>query len=208
MSQNCVSELMIDRLLAGELVPEAAARVRVHAATCASCGDLLGRAEVVAARFATKAPPLRLAPRRVTRVAGAAAALAAVLALVWIAPWRSDGVRTKGVPSLGVFISHDGAVRRAANHDTAAPGDRLQPVTTAVRAGWIAITATDGAGARTIYAAPQPVGAGRDRPLPFSIILDETRGLTTITAVFCRAPFALDAPPTECTTDAIALEVR
>jgi hypothetical protein len=59
-----------------------------------------------------------------------------------------------------------------------------------------------------VYAAPQPAEAGRDHRLPFSIILDDIRGHTAITAVFCRESFALDAPPPGCTRDTIALEVR
>lgn len=210
MMEDCVSELRIDRLLAGELAPDAAARIRSHAASCAVCGGLLARAEAVARSFAAAPPPLRLPARPAVRIAGWAAALAAGVALVVAAPWRGgpDGIRTKGGPSLGLFVSHDGVVRRGASGEVVAPGDRLQPVTTADRAGWIAITAVDGAGTRTVYAAPQPVDAGRDRLLPFSIVLDDTRGPTTITAAFCPGPFALAAPPPDCTRDAVTVEVR
>jgi hypothetical protein len=209
MKHDCVSELMIDRLIAGELATDAAARVRDHAASCPVCGGLLGHAEAVARRFSAAPPPLRRPLRRSAQVGGAATALAAALALVIAAPWRSDpgGIRTKGGPSLGLFVSHGGAVRRGALGEVVAPGDQLQPVITAERAGWIAITAVDGAGLRTVYAAPQPVAAGRDRPLPFSIILDRTPGPTTLTAVFCPGPFALDPPPQGCTRDAFTLDV-
>ena len=162
----------------------------------------------MARRFAAAPPPLRLAPRRGARVAGAVTALAAAIALVVAAPWRGDPVRTKGGPSLGLFVSHGGAVRRGASGEVVAPGDQLQPVISAARPGWIAITAVDGIGAHTVYAAPQPIGAGRDRPLPFSIVLDGTRGPTTLTAVFCPGPFALEPPPQGCTRDAITIEIR
>jgi hypothetical protein len=210
MTEDCMSELMIDRLIAGELAGAAAARLRTHAATCAVCGGLLAHAEAVARSFAAAPPPLRLPAMRAVRVAAWAAVLAAGVALVVASPWRGDpdGVRTKGAPSLGLFVSHGGVVRRGASGELVAPGDRLQPVTTAERTAWIAITAVDGAGTHTVYAAPQPVGIGRDRPLPFSIVLDDTRGPTTITAVFCPGPFALTAPPPDCTSDAIAVEVR
>jgi len=215
MRQDCVSELLIDRLLAGELPVDATARVRGHAATCADCGDLLGRAEAAARRFAEARPPLRLPAPRTARIAAASAALAAVVALVIAAPWRSRSGeagdpdhRTKGGPSLGLFVSHGGALHRSQPGEIVAPGDQLQPVTTAMRPGWIALTAVDGAGLYTIYAAPQPLAAGRDRPLAFSIVLDDARGPTTLTAVFCERPFALDAPPDGCTRDAITIEIR
>jgi hypothetical protein len=208
MTSDCASELMIDRMIAGELAAEAAAGIRGHAATCASCGELVASAESARRRFAAAPPPLRLPGRR-ARVAGAAAA-AAALAVALVAVWRAgpDGVRTKGGASLGVFVSHHGVLRRGGAGEVVAPGDRLQLVTATDRAGWIAITALDGRGARTVYAAPRPVGAGRDRPLPFSIVLDDALGPTTITAVFCAESFALEAPPPGCTRDAIRLEVR
>jgi len=210
MRQDCVSELMIDRLIAGELDGDAALRIRAHAASCDDCGGLLGQAEAVARSFAVERPALRLPGRRAIRAAAGVAALAAGVALVVSAPWRGDpdGVQTKGRPSLGVFVSHGGELRRGVDGEVVAPGDRLQPVVTMQRAGWIAITAVDGAGMHTVYAAPQPVAAGRDRPLPFSIVLDDTRGRTAITVVFCGEPFALDQVPPGCTRDTIALEVR
>jgi hypothetical protein len=199
----------MDRLLAGELTADAAAQVRHHAARCAECGGLLDHAEDIAQRFATAPPPLRLPPPRAALVTVAATALVAAIALVVAAPWRGDPdvVRTKGRPSLGLFVAHGGAIRRATPGEVVAPGDQLQPVITAEHPGWIAVTAVDGAGQRTVYAAPQPIGAGRDRTLPFSIVLDATPGPTTLTAVFCSGPFVLEAVPDDCTSDAIALEI-
>jgi hypothetical protein len=213
MTEACLSELMIDRLIAGELPAELCARARVHAATCADCGGLLRDAEAVAQRFAAAPPPLVLpAPPRARFARGGAAvtALAVGIAIVIAAAWpdRHDSVRVKGGPSLGAFVSHAGELRRVEAGDIVVPGDRLQLVTSTDRAAWIEISAVDGAAARTVYARPQPVLAGRDRPLGFSIILDGTRGRTTITAVFCARSFALDQPPDDCTTDTLAFEVR
>jgi hypothetical protein len=231
MTGACVSELMIDRLLAGELAADTTAQIRAHTDGCASCGRLLRDAEAVARRFAAAPPPLQLdgtaRPARPVRAGAVAAAVAcaAAVAIVVAAPWRDRraseagpgapgvqgtvaGARTKGAPSLGVFISHGGELRRAEAGEAVAPGDRLQLVTSSERAAWIAVSAVDGVSVRTVYAPPQPLAAGRERPLPFSIILDATRGTTTITAVFCPERFALDQPPADCTSDAIALEVR
>lgn len=195
-----VSELTIDRLLTGELAASDAATVRAHAADCAECGALLETAERVTRQFADAPPPLRFAPRRWPLIA-ATAAVAATIALV-LGRGDPESVRTKGRASIGLYVQHAGVLRRAEAGEIVAPGDRLQLVTTTERASWLAIEAIDGAGAHTVYARSQPVLAGRDRPLPFSIIIDAVRGPTTITATFCLQPSA------SCTTDTLALEVR
>jgi hypothetical protein len=213
MTLPCVSELTIDRLLAGELADPAPAEIRGHAATCATCGGLLRDAEGIVARFAAAPPQLAFPDPYRSRAVGigaAAAALAAAVALVVWAPWRGEqgGVQTKGRPTIGVFVSHAGVLRRAVSGEVVAPGDRLQLVASNERASGLAVSAVDGSGARTVYAAPQAILAGRDRPLGFSIILDETRGRTAITAMFCAEPFALEQPPDDCTADGFTLEVR
>jgi hypothetical protein len=150
MTQACISELMIDRLLAGELAGEAAAQIRAHAEGCTSCGGLLRDAEAVLQRFAAAPPPAWLARPRVSAVsvAGgvvAVVALAAAVAIVIAPSWREPAggrelaLRTKGKPSLGVFVSHRGELQRTGSGEVVAPGDRLQLVTSSERAGWLAI---------------------------------------------------------------------
>jgi hypothetical protein len=214
MTPSCVSELLIDRLLAGELAPAVAEHARGHAAGCPRCLDLLTTAETVAKRFAEHPPGLRLPGRHRALgvgLAGAAAAAAVVIA-IGRSPDRATGVQTKGRPALGFFVSHGvshgGELRRGQSGELVAPADRLQLVATTERAGWIAVTGVDGSGARAIYGAPAPLAAGRDRALAFSIILDDTPGTSTITAVFCPGPFSLDRPPEDCTSDAFSIETR
>jgi hypothetical protein len=216
----CVSELTIDRLLADELARDVADAVRAHATSCASCGPLLADAERVAREFAADPPVLRLpaARRRTSWALGAGGALlAAAAALAIFVRTRPvepeispsvSGIRTKGSAVLGFFVSHAGELRRGQSGEVVAPADRVQLVTTTEQAGWIAVTGTDARGVRTVYGAPQPLDAGRDRELPFSIILDDTLGRSTISAVFCPSPFTLDAPPASCTTDTIAIDTR
>lgn len=211
MTESCVSELFVDQLVTGELSPEVAAQTRAHAASCASCGQLVAEAEAVAQRFAADPPPLRLPPRRRRRYAvlGAAAVAAAAFAIALVpARERANGVRVKGPASLGAFVSHAGAMRRAQPGEVVAPGDVVQLVTTSEGDGWIAVTGTEGSAARTVYAAPQPLTAGRDRTLPFSIVIDDTLGPTTITAVFCKTQFTLERIPEPCTRDELTLETR
>jgi hypothetical protein len=208
MTPTCVSELRIDRLVAGELTGAEAAQARGHAASCPPCGALLADAEAVAREFAAARPPLRR-PGRAPAIA-AAAAIAAIAAVVVFGPWRDApvGVRAKGRATLGVFVAHGAAVRRGQPGEVVAPGDRLQLVTTSERAGWLAVTGIDAAGVREVFAAPHLIAAGRDRALGFSIVLDGTRGPQTITAVFCPAPFALGVVPAGCSTDELVVEVR
>ena len=52
MLTECVSELAIDRLLAGELSEAVAAQTRAHTADCARCALLLGDAAATAKAFA------------------------------------------------------------------------------------------------------------------------------------------------------------
>jgi hypothetical protein len=210
MTEPCVSELSIDRMLAGELAPSVAENLRAHASGCSRCGSLLAQAEAIAARFAAQPPALRLPGRHrslVIGLGGAVAAAGIVLALVFS---RGDarGVRTKGSAAVGFFVLHGGELRRGQTGEVVAPGDGLQLVATTDRPSWIAVTGVDATGVRAIYGAPEPLAAGRDRPLPFSIILDATLGRSTITAVFCPGRFELDRPSEGCTSDAFTIETR
>jgi hypothetical protein len=211
MTPSCLSELKIDRMLAGELAADDAALARSHAAGCAACGGLLRHAEATARRFAEHRPPLGFAQRRGrAAVAIASAALAVMVIGLAIRTPRDAprGVRTKGHAALGFYVSHAGQLHRGEPGDAIAPGDRLQLVTTSDAAGWIAVTGVDALAVRQVYAAPQPHPAGRDRPLPFSIIVDTTPGPTTITAVFCAEPFSIERPASDCVTDAFTVEIR
>src|SRR5262249_14399933 len=122
----CVSELAIDRLLAGELADLEATATRRHAASCTRCRALLDDAESTAARFAADRPPLAL-PRRINPaavVAGVFAAAAALAVALW--PHPEAGTRTNGPPLLPFYVSHAGDVRRGGAHEVVAPGDQLE----------------------------------------------------------------------------------
>jgi len=197
----CVSELAIDRLLAGELADLEATATRNHASACTRCRALLDDAEATAARFVAAPPILRL-PRRVNPAAIVAAGFAAA-AMLAIALWPKpdDGTRTKGRPILGFFVSHAGDVRRGGAHELVQPGDQLELVTTATDSSWLAVVSVDGAGARTVYVEPRPIAAGREQIVPLAIVLDDTLGDETVTGMFCRNAFDPAAPPDDCTFD-------
>lgn len=205
-----VSELTIDRLLAGELASADAAAVRHHADGCPMCAAQLGDALAEQRAFAAVRPPLRLPRRRAPVVITTAAALAATLAIVVSSPRSNDAVRTKGTAVAGFFVAHGDRVRRGATRETVVPGDRIELFTTTVAPAWFAAISRDAAATRSVYVAPRAIAAGVERVLPVAIELDGVLGVETVTGVFCPTTFDalaidLDAPPRGCTLDHFTL---
>ena len=210
-----VSDLAIDRCLAGELTPADAAALRDHASACTRCGALLDDALATQRAFALERPPLGLVVplhrrRRAAIAAGVLAVAAAACALVLVRPHETAAVRTKGTAILGVFVAHGERVRRGGPTEVIAPGDRIELATTTTEPVWFGAIGDDAAGARSVYVPPQLIATGREQVLPLSIVLDGATGRDTITGVFCAAPFdpvGLDprAPPAGCTVDRVTL---
>jgi hypothetical protein len=148
MSRPCPEPEELFRLLDGEVTENRAAALRVHLASCPSCGSeldaqrlLLGRlaappargpsaaaAERILAQLDTPVPPARPVPRWRWALGGAAVAAAA--ALVIAAPWMGDpGFRARGgsaawARKVGVDIwalEREGAPRRLASGSSTAP---------------------------------------------------------------------------------------
>lgn len=190
-----VSELSIDRLLAGELPPGDVAAMRDHASACERCGLLL--ADALAAKREVL-PRLPLPRRRTPYVAAAVAALAAgALAIVsW--PRSAPMVRTKGTPVLGFYVSHEGRVRLGQAHEAIEHGDAIELYTTSEAPKWVAVVGAD----HTVYLPPTVVPASREHLLPMSIVLD---GPDTLTAMFCDARFEVAALPADCTFDHVTV---
>jgi len=217
-----VSELAVDRLLAGELHAADAAAVRDHASTCATCRTRLDDAVATQREFAAERPrlglPVPLARRRklgrsvaivVPLVAVAAAALLVLLprdrAVV-----AHDEVRTKGTSIVGFFVAHGDQMRRGGVRESVMPGDRIQIVTTTLQPTWFAAISDDASGTRSVYVEPTKLDVGRDRPAPLAIELDATLGDETVTALFCPTAFELDAIdldalPEGCSVDRFTL---
>jgi len=205
MIRTHVSELAIDRLLAGEVPPGDAAAMRDHAAGCAHCGTLLEDAVAVQRSFV--APRLDLpVPLRRRRIAIAATMLAAAVGVFVAWPKRDQAVvRTKGAAIVGFFVAHGSDVRRGTLRETVVPGDRIELYTTTFARTWFAAYGDDAAGKRTVYIEPQSIEPGRERVLPVAIELDGTLGDEVVTAIFCEAPFDPLAPPESCTIDRFTL---
>jgi len=200
----CISELAIDRLLAGELPLLEATAAREHAVRCHRCGGMLDDAVSVQAAFHAAPPPLRLPLARRRRFApyyASAAAAAAVLILLVARHPTESGTRSKGPSArLGFFVSHDGHVRRGVTGERVVPGDRIELATSSADPGWLTVTSVDGAGVHSVYVPTRAFAAGTDQVLPFAIELDGALGLETITATFCAMPAARD-----CTSETFIL---
>jgi hypothetical protein len=201
-----ISELAIDRLVAGEIPAADATAMRAHAATCQQCSALLDDALACKQRFV---PPALPTPLRRTRVAIIAATtmLAAAAALIVAWPKQpADAVRLKGDAILGFYVAHGGSVGRGAARELVVPGDRIELSTTTPKRAWFAAYGVDAKGLRTIYVTPRAIEAGSDVVMPFAIMLDEALGEEVITGIFCDAPFDVDAtPPEGCSIDRFTL---
>lgn len=217
-----VSELSIDRLLAGELPADDAASMRAHASSCPRCNALFDDALAAQRAFSCEARPAIEIPlpfreraasrRRFAPWIAASSALAAgfALALVWprtsSAPSEAvDQVRTKGASIVGFYVAHGNSVRRGAIREQVMPHDRIQLFTTTSARSWVAVVGDDATGMRSVYVAPRPLDAGREQLLPLSIELDATPGDETVTAIFCTEPFDVTSPPASCTEDHFTL---
>ncbi|HEV7554001.1 MAG TPA: hypothetical protein VGO00_01035, partial [Kofleriaceae bacterium] len=162
MIRTHVSELAIDRLVAGEIDPFDAAVMREHAAECARCEAALTDALEVKRTFSA---PLIAIPLRRRRIAAptiaAITAMAAVVAAVLAWPHSEPAeVRTKGSAIVGFFVAHRDQVRRGALHETVMPGDRVSFTTTTTTPVWFAAIGDDAAGVRSIYVRPRVVEPG------------------------------------------------
>jgi hypothetical protein len=221
---ECLSDLRIDRMLAGDLDDDAGARARDHVAGCSACAARVGAFE--AARAAT--PPDMEALRRV-----AAAPPAPVMRRAWRGWWPSLGlalaagvaglvvaVRSpapestgiKGAARLGFFVKHGDAIRRGVAGEQVSPGDLVRFVVSTPRAAHLAIVSLDARAAASVYFPPAGVGdgvaAGTDIELPRATLLDDTLGPETVAAFFCERAVDLDAlrarpdsTPPGCTVD-------
>jgi hypothetical protein len=204
MTATHVSELAIDRMLAGELAAIDAAALRDHAASCARCGAALDDALAfrqlpLPALALPRARWLRFAP---VAASVAAAAAAVLVVLTWPrAEPDGDQVRTKGSSIAGFFVAHGDAVRRGAQTETVMPGDRIEFTTTTTEPAWFAAISSDG----SVYVAPTRVEPGRDRVLPAAVELDDALGSEVVTGVFCAEAFDAKAPPADCTRDHFTL---
>jgi len=223
--ETCLSDLRLDRLLAGELEGGALEESRAHLASCTVCAARLAELEAGRAAFVAAPPPLRRrAARRGRRwlIPSAATALAAAAAVLVVWHGQEPGTRVKGGERLGLYVKHGEAVRRAGPDEVVRPGDALRFTYSMTAARHLAVLSRDGAGHASVY---YPVGPsavrhepGAEVPLPSSTVLDEVLGHEVVYGLFCAGPVVLEpvrrslearpgAPPAVpgCTVDRLAI---
>jgi hypothetical protein len=204
-SPDCLSDLRIDRMLAGDLDGDADARARDHLAGCGACAARVAafegaraatppdvELELEAIRRVAAAPPARRIWRKLWPPLGVAlAAGVAGLVVVARAP-APESTRTKGPARLGFFVKHGDAVRRGGAGEHVSPGDLVRFVVSTPRAAHLAIVSLDGRAAANVYFPPPGLGddvaAGTDVELPRATLLDDTLGPETVAAFFCERP--------------------
>ena len=201
--ESCLSDLQLDRLVAGELAAEVA---RAHLSSCAACRARVAELRRELAAFDVPAPwqaaPAPARARRSRRWIGAGAlatfAAAAGLVLMLVHAPPPPPVRLKGGLVLELVARRSsGAVELVLPGAPLAPGDAVRFRVSSDRAGYLAIVGIDAARAVTPYAPAdgdaRAFGPARDALLDGSIILDETLGAERVVALLCPRALPVSA---------------
>jgi hypothetical protein len=197
--ERCLSDHVLDRLVAGELHGAPADEARGHLSTCGVCTAQFETFREGASHFPSevsiqaevKAVCQRQRRHTIRRFAmsfsGAAAAV--LLALV-VLPAEEPAVRTKGGLSLEVIAKHgDGKVEQVLPGARLSPGDAIRFRIASEEGGYLAIAGIDSAQVVSIYHAPVKIERSeKERLLEGSIILDGTLGPEQIAAIVCHEP--------------------
>ncbi len=213
-SGDCLSNLVLDRLLIEELKDDGRAAAMSHVSGCSRCSERLRELRSERDRFAAEARPLALprslrAPRRQPSgralFAGGAVALGAAVAILLFVrrgrdeldPHAIDATQVKGGLRLGLYIKRADSVIEGRSGDVVHPGDAIRFAYTSTSAGYLMILGRDGAGRVSVY-FPEgnraaPMRAAEDEVLPGSIVLDDVPGREEIIALACDEPVVASA---------------
>jgi hypothetical protein len=192
--RDCLSDLVLDRLIANESV----AGAWEHVEGCARCRgriDELRRVERVSdewVRAATGRARSTLRWRRATTLStlAAAAALLFVFGRGALRPVPVEVERAKGDAfSLAIYVRHqDGKVAAPTSPAAVAPGEQIRFEVQTARPGRLGVVGVDAAGQVSAYVSDgnhlRPIGAGRHL-LDGSIRLDDTPGDERLIALLC-----------------------
>jgi hypothetical protein len=219
MTEDCLSDLVFDRWLSGELGPEEERTATTHLAGCARCKARHTQIERERAQFLdrypsfahrTSAPDAAPAGERSPSVLrrrgawlGGALAAAALLALSVGNLGRErelddgSGTRSKGALALTFFVKHGDVVLAGSDGQSVAPGDQLRFAITNSAPGHLAIFSLDGAGVASVYfpsgrTRAQPLSVSSSTPLDTAVELDAVPGRERIIAISCPEPFELE----------------
>ncbi len=223
--EGCPSDLMLDRLYAGELPPSAAKELQAHVAKCEQCPQrmaarqagfdafpdvdprplLAGIHRRIGAEQESKARRFSLA-KLLTILAPVSAAAAVAVFLMIGRSTHTDQpdramTREKGGLALHVFRQVGDGASEVISGDTFRPGDRIRFVVDLDRPGLINVLGVESGGA--LYVAwPQgqggsvSYGEGKGQALPGAVVLDDSVGRETLYLVSC--PQSVGTPAARC----------
>ena len=207
-AEACLSDLALDRLIAGEHAGEIDSAAEAHVRGCARCGERLAEFRAAQERdaslldeLARKAPTASVTPlRRRVWLTTALPLFAAAAILLLLLPrlLRGPAEREKGSSALQLDV----VVRHADGHqEPLAPGghvhagDAVRFLVSTPRAGHLVILGLDTAGAVSVYvsdgADPHKIDRGARQAMPGSVVLDATPGAERLVALECDARFAV-----------------
>lgn len=203
MNDDCISDLAIDRYLAGELSVQRRGELEEHALACSRCDARLTDLRESAASMAETLPPLPGVERRpmgwpVLLAVAAGLLLAVTLGLLWLSS-QSDAVdtseavattRTKGRAHLTTYLRRDERVRVFDGQQVRA-GDELAFAYSSGVDTHLAIFDLDGGRVTPIFPNDQrtfSAEAGAGVELDFAVMLDDSPTQESIVAIFCDAP--------------------
>lgn len=200
---SCLSDFVLDQIVAGDLDGAPAEVARRHLAECARCSGRLASFEAVEVPpFSTLGTKPSEAPRprmKSFMITLAAAALAAGIALYASSkngeePHASTEVtRAKGSLALGVVVRRSsGSVARLAARGQVSPGDSLRFELASADSGFLGVLGVDAAGVVTPYAPAsgslRAFAGGPPVVLEETIVADDTLGIERLVAVLCEDP--------------------
>jgi hypothetical protein len=232
---GCPSDLLLDRLVAGELAGVAAHHAQAHLEVCQGCERRVGLRRRGFAAFADVSfseERLRAGiERRLAARTGRPSwwrrwtvpfelALVAAAALVVIRAEPAQTVRAKGGLGLHVHRMRGEASEEMASGDRFAPGDRLRFAVDLPARGLVTIAGVE-SGGRWYQAWPAGAGAaalpaGSGQLLSGAVSLDGSRGREALYLIHCREqparPCTFGGPgapalcPAGCTASTFVLE--
>jgi hypothetical protein len=196
---GCLSDLLLDQLIAGELVGGEGDGARSHLDGCAACRTRRAELDEAVARFdsevfveglAAQAVRRTRGPRFLPMLSAGVAAVAALILVVLLRPPAPDERTKGGAVTLALVVRHvDGSTERVVPGALLRPNEAIRFELTTARAGFVGVVGLDSAQVVSAYAPASgtlpALPAGRAQLLDGSVILDNTAGAERIVAVVC-----------------------
>lgn len=200
--ERCASDLQLDRLSAGEMSADERSNLEAHLSSCSACcarhRTFAAEREAYLATRPQRPHPRwrrRTDPRR-WRTVGAVLLAAVAASFLMLRFDREPGVRLKGRPHIGFFVTRNGSARRAEPGYRVRGGERVRFVYSSPQPAYLAIYGRDARGVVSVFYPPgeraQRVTAGTDVFLDSEVELDDVLGEESVYAVFCEQEFTVN----------------